>query len=52
MAIVSVVPVRQDTKQSWLVSVWYCQTGHNAVMASVSVVTAEHDTMQYWLVSV
>ena len=52
MAIVSVVPVRQDTKQSWLVSVWYCKTGHNAVMASVSVVTAEHDTMQYWLVSV
>jgi len=23
MASVSVVPVRQDTMQSWLVSVWY-----------------------------
>jgi len=52
MASVSVVPVGLDTMQSWPVSVWYCWTGHNAVMVSVSVVPARQVTMQSLLVSV
>ena len=68
MVSVSVVPVRQDTMQLWLVSVMYLsnrtqhsrdkcqcgtsQTGHNAVMDIVSLVPVRQDTMQSWLVSV
>jgi hypothetical protein len=31
MASFSVVPAGQDTMQSWSVSAWVCQIGHNAV---------------------
>jgi len=31
MSSVSVVPVKQNTMQSWPVSVWISQLGHNAV---------------------
>jgi hypothetical protein len=52
MVSVTEVPVIQDTMQSLLVSVRYCGTGHNVVMASVSEVPVIWDTMQSWLVSV